>query len=188
MKIEWPEGRAAIALIGFMGSGKTATGREIARILDVHFADLDARLEAATGCTIAQIFEREGAERFRELEQQCLSAALLEQRPQVLACGGGIVLREANRQMLRERCITVWIDVPLEELLARLASQRAGRPLLQRDDWQEEVGRLLRQRIPLYQATAAIIYHWQGEKNPADTAGEIVMLVEAYYRQCITRG
>lgn len=188
MKIEWPEGRSGIALIGFMGSGKTATGREIARMLDVPFADLDARLEAATGCTIAQIFEQEGAERFRELEQHCLCAALLEHRPQVLACGGGIVLREANRLMLRKHCIPVWIDVPQEELLARLASQRVGRPLLQRDDWQEEVGRLLRQRIPLYQATAAVIYHWRGEKNPADSAAEIAKLVDAYCRQCSTRG
>ncbi|MDH7483995.1 MAG: shikimate kinase [Spirochaetales bacterium] len=188
MKIEWPERRSSIALIGFMGSGKTATGREIARILEVPFADLDARLEAATGCTIAQIFERDGAERFRDLEQQCLSAALLEQRPQVLACGGGIVLREANRMLLRERCIPVWLDVPLEELLVRLPGQRAGRPLLQRDDWQEEVGRLLKQRIPLYRATAAVIYHWRGEKNPVDSAREIVHLVNAYCRQCSTRG
>ncbi len=107
-----------IVLVGFMGSGKTTVGRELARRLELPFADLDDRIEAAERRTIADIFANDGEAGFRDIEHMALGRAL---SGGVLALGGGAYVQERNREMLRGRATVVWLDVPFERALRRVA-------------------------------------------------------------------
>ncbi len=97
------KGKASIYLIGPMGSGKTAVGRQLARLLDVRFYDSDAEIERRTGVDIPFIFEREGEPGFRLREREAIEALTSLLEPIVLATGGGAVLAPENRRLLAER-------------------------------------------------------------------------------------
>lgn len=120
-----------LVLLGFMGSGKSTVGRLLAQRLGWHFCDLDHRIEAAAGATIAAIFAQHGEPAFRELEHRELLAALgaARQRRTVLALGGGTFAQPRNLELLHG-CggVTVFLEVPVEELLLRCAGM-ANRPL-----------------------------------------------------------
>lgn len=140
-----------IALAGFMGSGKTTVGSLLARQLAWRFVDLDARIEAASRLRITEIFERLGEPKFREIEQEQLMQALGEAAeqgmPMVLALGGGTYAQPGNVEFLEASgCTVVWLDCPMELLLARCATM-AGRPLF-RDE--ASFRQLYAQRLPFY--------------------------------------
>src|SRR6266516_4797261 len=99
----------AIALVGLMGAGKSVVARILGERLGVAVADLDAMLEAEEGCTIAELFDREGEPAFRRREARLLEQALAASA-RIVACGGGIVLSPEARTSLRERCRTVWLE------------------------------------------------------------------------------
>ena len=123
-----------VALVGLPGSGKSTVGRQLARRLAIPFFDSDHVIEQRLGCSIREFFEREGEERFRDLEQTVLDE--LTQGPAcVLSTGGGSVLRPLNRQHLRERGRVVYLRSTPEEVFRRVRHDR-NRPLLQ-------VGRLV---------------------------------------------
>ncbi len=138
-----------IYLVGFMGSGKTAVGRQIARRLDRPFVDLDAEIERTSGMTIRALFESDGEAAFREREAVFLEAtsALPDA---VVATGGGCYVREGNRRAIARLGSAVFLDVPLATLLARL-SGKTDRPLLQSE---EQAARLYAQREPFYRMGA----------------------------------
>ncbi|MDO5719820.1 MAG: shikimate kinase [Actinomycetaceae bacterium] len=115
-----------IVLVGLPASGKTRLGKLIASHLSRDFIDLDAAIEAATGKTISQLFER-GEEYFRQRETEALREAIGSQNPAVISTGGGIVEREVNRHMLA-RTHVVFIDVPVE-IAIRRAQRSQARPL-----------------------------------------------------------
>jgi shikimate kinase len=139
--------RRAIFLIGFMGAGKTTTGRALARLLGWEFVDLDERIVAADGRSIERIFQEAGEPHFRRLETEILAA--LRQRPRiVVACGGGTYAQEANRALIDRAGVAVWIRLPLRAALARCAGS-AGRPLLRSAAQAES---LYRRRLPSYRA------------------------------------
>ena len=120
-----------LVLLGFMGSGKSTVGRELARRLGWHFCDLDERIEKAAGATIAAIFAQRGEAAFRELEHHELLSALgaARQRRTVLALGGGTFAQERNHEPIRAAGgVTVFLEVPVEDLLLRCAGM-ANRPL-----------------------------------------------------------
>jgi len=120
-----------LVLLGFMGSGKSTVGRELAHRLGWHFCDLDKRIEAAAGTTVAAIFSQRGEAVFRELEHRELLGALgaARQRRTVLALGGGTFAQERNHEPIRAAGgVTVFLEVPVEELLLRCAGM-ANRPL-----------------------------------------------------------
>ena len=163
-----------IALIGFMGCGKTSIGKILASHLNVRFVDLDEEIEASGGQTVAQIFSRQGESGFRILEENRLAAMAANGIPLVLACGGGVVLSPANRALLQKDFSTIWIDVPFSELIRRLATERKKRPLLESDDYESKAEKLFLARYPLYEAAAQWIVRWQQGESLMASALKIV--------------
>jgi len=140
-----------IALVGLMGAGKTAVAHVLGERLGVAVADLDAMIEAEQGCSIAELFEREGEPVFRRREGEVLRAALVS-GARVIACGGGIVLDREHRSRLATSCRVVWLEVtPAEAARRVLADRRTGRPLLEGGPAEERLTRLLEARTALYQ-------------------------------------
>ena len=142
----------SIALISMPGGGKSTVGRHLARRLDWRFTDCDSLIEERVGCSIRSFFEREGEARFRDIEEQVV-AELAGRDHSVLATGGGVVLREANRIALRERCVVVYLRSSPEDLFRRLRHDRK-RPLLQVADPLTRLRELHATRDPLYRQTA----------------------------------
>lgn len=141
-----------IVLIGFMGSGKTSVGRHLAALTGHRFVDTDELIVQRAGMEIAQIFETHGEAAFRDWE----TAVLRELEGVcgvVLATGGGIVLREENRALLRKIGVPVWLDAR-EDVLFERASRGNKRPLLQCEDPREAFDRLRAERKGLYEMTA----------------------------------
>jgi shikimate kinase len=137
-----------VALVGFMGSGKSAVGRELARRLRADFVDTDERIERAAGKSIPEIFSGEGEPAFREREKTALREAL-SVPGRVVATGGGAFLSGENRAMLAAYGPVVYLEARAETLLARLGED-TGRPLLQGDDPGAILRDLLAQRTPVY--------------------------------------
>jgi len=162
-----------VALVGFMGAGKTTVGQELARRLNWRFADLDQLIESREGRTIPQIFQAEGEAGFRALEHGVLaeSLAVPGSGSTVLALGGGAFVVEKVRALLRERHVpAVWLDAPAEELFRRCEQPEVVRPL-RRDP--EQFTKLYEQRLSSYrQADLHVIT--KGKEISA-IAEEIVM-------------
>ena len=141
-------GGRSIYLIGMMGSGKTSTGRPLAKRLGYGFVDADAVIEQVSGCTIPEIFEREGEEGFRLIESQVLNA-ISQRHSLVVATGGGVVTKQENWGQLHSG-IVVWLDVDRAQLIERLRDDSTQRPLLQQSNPGAALDTLLQQRRPLY--------------------------------------
>ena len=144
-----------LILIGMMGAGKTTVGRELARRLNLRFADCDHELIARTGVSVPIIFEIEGEAGFRRRESRLL-ADLLGESDIVVATGGGIVLDPANCALISERGIAIYLNVPPHVLWERTRRDR-NRPLLQVEDPRGRIEELFRQRDPMYRALANIV-------------------------------
>ena len=141
-------GGRSLYLVGMMGSGKTSTGRPLAERLGYGFVDADAVIEQAAGCSIPEIFERDGEAGFRALESQVLNA-IGQRHSLVVATGGGVVTQQENWGLLHTG-IVVWLDVVPEQLMQRLRADSTVRPLLQTDDPDAALNALLNRRRPLY--------------------------------------
>ena len=141
-------GGRSLYLVGMMGSGKTSTGRPLAERLGYGFVDADAVIEQVAGCTISEIFERDGEEDFRSLETQVLRS-ISERHSLVVATGGGVVTRSENWGMMHQG-IVIWLDVERRQLLQRLQADSTQRPLLMTEDPAETLDAILKQRRPLY--------------------------------------
>jgi shikimate kinase/3-dehydroquinate synthase len=138
-----------VALVGFMGAGKTTLGAELARRIGRPFRDVDREVELSLNTSIASFFAAEGEEAFRVREAAATVAALREERPSVLALGGGAVTQESVRAALRERALTVLLDVDAAAAWERV--QGTGRPLAQE---RAAFLALHDQRAPLYRQVA----------------------------------
>jgi shikimate kinase len=134
-----------LAIVGYMGSGKTTVGRLVARRLRREFVDLDAEVARRAGRSIPQIFDEGGEELFRDLEERELSRALEGASGRVIACGGGVVLRPANRERLKGAA-TVFLEEDLDVLYGRTRGK--DRPL--RASSGEEFRSRYAKRLPLY--------------------------------------
>lgn len=146
-----------IFLVGMMASGKTTIGRQLAALLGYDFKDTDALVEQRAGADISWIFDVEGEDGFRDREQLALELGT-RQPNVVVATGGGAVLREDNRRLMRGRGTVVYLSAPAALIAARAARDRR-RPLLQVDDVRAAVETLVRERHPLYRDVA----HWEVE-------------------------
>ena len=128
------KGTPGIYLVGFMASGKSTIGRHLARRMGWNFFDTDAEIEAAENTTIAELFDRRGEPEFRHIESVILRQHVhwIERgRPAVLALGGGAFAEPANRELLAENGVSVWLDCPFDVVQRRVAAQHGGllRPL-----------------------------------------------------------
>ncbi len=144
-----------IFLVGPRGSGKTTVGRLAAQRLSLAFADTDALLAERAGTTIVGFVAAHGWDAFRDLEHEVL-ADVCGRENQVVATGGGIVLREDNRALLRACGLTVYLMADLPTLLSRLEADpnAAQRPALTDSPLREEISRVLDEREPLYFSVA----------------------------------
>jgi len=137
-----------VYLVGPMGAGKTAVGRQLAKDLKLDFLDSDAEIERRTGVDIPYIFEKEGEARFREREKEVI-ADLTQRTGLVLATGGGAVLDADNRQRLATTGFVVYLKASLEQQLER-TQQTRNRPLLLNGEPRHVLERLNEIRVPLY--------------------------------------
>ena len=137
-----------IILIGPMGSGKSTIGNIIARRLHREFEDSDHFIEERTGVDIARIFDVEGEQGFRDRESNALKE-LLGENGRVIATGGGSILREENRQLLKQKGYIIFLDTSVNQQMHRLRRDKK-RPLLQTDNPRERLEALLAERRPIY--------------------------------------
>jgi len=165
-----------VFLIGMMASGKTTVGRHLANSLKFDFVDSDSVIEKRAGADIPWIFDIEGEEKFRDREEAVIEE-LTQRRGVVVATGGGVVLRETNRRRLTERGIVVYLNAPLERLVAR-ARSNTRRPLLAGMDARERLAELIDQRGDLYARTADIEIETD-DRSPRVIAQRIVDALEA---------
>ena len=151
-----------VILIGPMGSGKTAVGKQLARLMRAPFRDSDAEIEARTGVDISYIFSREGEDGFRAREREIIEEVTRE-HPIVLATGGGAILLEANRKLLRERGFVVYLRTSIEQQVERVRHGR-NRPLLHDVDPLSKLTELMAVRAPLYESLADFTVATDGRK------------------------
>jgi shikimate kinase len=150
-------GDRSIVLIGMMGAGKSSIGRRLAGRLGIPFVDADSEIESAAGMTIPEIFAIHGEPYFRAGEARVI-ARLLENGPQVLATGGGAVMSQTTRDLIRIKGISVWLKADLDVLLRR-TKRRNDRPLA------EKINELLPLREPVYAQSDIIV---QSRDEPHD--------------------
>jgi len=147
--------KTSIALIGFMGTGKTAVGKTLAQRRGKEFVELDALIEQKAGKTIPEIFQQEGEVAFRELEIE-VTKEVSRKKNVVIACGGGIVLNQINIDRLKKENLIVYLTASPEIILKRTSSDKNERPLLMANDRASQVKRLLQFREPFYERAADI--------------------------------
>jgi shikimate kinase len=159
----------AVFLVGFMASGKSRVGRELAQRLAWDFVDLDAQIEAREKRTIAQLFQERGEPGFRAAETSALRELLTvsPQRDHVVALGGGAFVQAINRELLRP-WPTVFLETPIDELWQRSLIDHVERPLRRTA---EQFAALYTERLPYYrQATITVV---TSGRDPASLCAEI---------------
>jgi shikimate kinase len=159
-----------IVLTGFMGTGKTAVGRELSRLLNMELIDVDTEIEKSHRITINEIFKKFGEPRFREIETEMVQK-LSEQRNVIISTGGGAVLKQENMDALRKQGVIVCLMATPETILKRTI-RSSNRPLLHVEDPLGRIKELLHFRMPFYEK-ADIMIDTDG-KTPLQIAEEII--------------
>ena len=157
-----------IALIGFMGSGKTTVGRLVAARLGFRFLDLDMLITENAGKSIRQIFDEDGEEAFRQIESDALYS-VREMNRLVIATGGGAPIRQENQEFFENLAVTFYLEVSFKEFLNRTGRDHA-RPLLDRSE--KELAKLYKSRVPIYRSLGQCIR--TDSRKPQDIAAEIL--------------
>ena len=157
-----------MAIVGYMGSGKTTLGRLLAGATGLEFVDLDRTITKRAGREIPEIFAEHGEEHFRDLEEQALREALEGASPCVVACGGGVVMRRENRALL-QKVTTVFLREDVGVLYGR--TRGPGRPLraASREDFEARYAA----RLPLYREVADLEVDVDG-RSPSRVMEEVL--------------
>lgn len=166
-------------LIGFMGTGKTSVGREVARRLGMRFIDSDWAIERDAGKPITEIFAEEGEPYFRQLERQFIDAG----HPStgcVVSCGGGLPLQPGMPELLQSRGIVACLFATPETILER-TSLNDRRPLLQAPDREERIRALLAEREPVYMRTGVGVY--AGGSQVGEVAANVIRVYRRAMRE-----
>jgi shikimate kinase len=142
-----------VFLIGPSGAGKSTVGREVAKMLEMDFYDMDLFIQERTGVEIAWIFDKEGEAGFRVRETEALRE-MIKQSNAIVATGGGAVLSEENRELLRQADKVILLKVGLERQHERAATNQQTRPLLRGDNLKEKLIAMADERTPHYEELA----------------------------------
>jgi shikimate dehydrogenase len=162
--------RKNVALIGFMGSGKSTIGRGIVGPSGMTLLDIDELIEHKTGHTVEEIFSDMGEDAFRGLEREVIEN-ISHLTGNMIACGGGTVTCQENADALKKEAIVVWLWAGVDTILERIGDG-TGRPLMRGYSREKRVRGLLAERLPLYARSADIIIHTDG-KRPEETMERI---------------
>jgi XRE family aerobic/anaerobic benzoate catabolism transcriptional regulator len=146
-----------VALLGLRGAGKTTVGKQLARRLRVRFVELDRRVEQLAEMSLAEIFSLYGEEHYRRLERDALSQVIQENRPMVLATGGGIVAAPETFALLKKHAVTIWLRASPEDHWNRVVRQGDRRPMADHPQAMADLRAMLAAREPLYAAAAHTI-------------------------------
>ena len=144
-----------IALIGFMGTGKTVVGKALAEKLGRSFVELDLLIEQRAGKSIPNIFREDGEATFRELEIE-ITEEIAKDKNLIIACGGGIVLNKINIERLRKSARMVYLTASPGVILKRVTSEEGQRPLLEMANPALTIDEMLSFRMPFYERAANI--------------------------------
>ncbi|MDO4262282.1 MAG: shikimate kinase [Eubacteriales bacterium] len=142
-----------VILIGFMGAGKTTVGKLLAKELQMSFLDTDERIEVEQGRSIPEIFATDGEQCFRDLETELLKKMQEDTKNSVISVGGGLPVREENRELLRKLGTVIYLSASKETILSRVKND-GTRPMLNSDDLEARVEKLMHDRERLYKAAA----------------------------------
>lgn len=162
-------------LVGFMGTGKSTVGRQVAKQLGFEFLDSDHEIERLQGKTVAKIFAEDGEEKFRTLEREYIERGHPAQK-RVVACGGGLVVPSGMLELLRSRGIVICMHASIESILQR-TMHTTHRPLLEVDDRESRLRELYAQREEIYRRTGTMVL------TDSRPLREIVAHVLRVYRQ-----
>jgi len=149
-----------IALIGFMGTGKTSVGKALAQMIDYQFIDLDVEIEKKSGMRISDIFKIKGETGFRKIEQEVLKQVISKTKV-ILSCGGGAVINPDHRQILKENAIVVWLYNSVVTSVTR--GNDGTRPLLNVEKPIEAAEKLFNSRIGFYADTADLLVNTENK-------------------------
>lgn len=166
-----------VVLVGLMGAGKSSVGLRLARALGVQFVDSDDEIVVAANMPIAEIFERYGEPHFRSGERRVI-ARLITSHPAVIATGGGAFMDPETRATIRAHAVSVWLSAPLDLLVARTAG-RTHRPILNRGNPREILGRLVAERYPVY-ARADCTVQSRARQTHEEMAARIIAALDAH--------
>ncbi len=164
--------KTSIALIGFMGTGKTEVAKVLAIKLDKEYIELDAIIAGRAGKSIPEIFRIDGEIRFRELEIEAVKN-IADKKNAVIACGGGIVLNTINVDRLKKNSVIICLTASPGVILKRTSVNKDGRPLLAVADRGQQVKKLLEFRRPFYRRAADIVVNTS--RRSIDSVAEIIM-------------
>lgn len=153
--------KSNIALIGFMGAGKSAVGRALAHKLKMKHVELDEMVERKAGKPITDIFKSEGEQAFRRMESEAVAEASQKEKT-VISCGGGTVLDPLNIEALKTNAVVVYLQAGADDVLQRVKDSVHIRPLLARTDPSRTVAELLKTRRPLYEKAADLVVDTSG--------------------------
>ena len=160
-----------------MGAGKTAVGTAMARLLSVPFVDSDDEIERAANMTVAEIFARDGEAFFRARESEVLTR-LLSGPPCILSTGGGAFLAPANRAVIADQGVAVWLKADLELLWNRV-KHKTTRPLLRTADPKATLTALLDQRAPVY-AEAGVVVEAEAAYTVDQMAAKVIAALQEH--------
>ena len=169
-----------ISLIGFMGSGKSSVGKELQKLMECQFIDLDSYIEEKTGSKIPEIFASKGEAAFRDMETEALQSILKDKRSGylILALGGGTLTNPESAKLVRKFSTSIYLKASIDTLIENLKGASSGRPMLKGADGNEElrkrVGELMAIREHEYLETADLIINIDNlNDSPASIAKEI---------------
>jgi shikimate kinase len=168
-----------LALVGFMGTGKSTIGRLVAEQIQFDFVDTDALIEEHLGRSVSDIFASEGEPAFRQYEKQALESLRLR-RNLVIAAGGGLVVDPANMASLKDHALVVWLVASPETIWERVQTQ-THRPLLQGPDPLAKIRAMLQAREPSYRQADISIH--TGLRAPKEVALQIAHQFHAAWKK-----
>lgn len=171
-----------LTITGPMGCGKSSVARELAALLSCSYVDLDDYIVLNEGRDIPEIFSTDGEAAFRKLESEYLVKVLESEEELVVALGGGTVLREDCRAMIKEKSCCIYLRAGIDTLLKNLEGQTEGRPLLKTEkDLRHRIEEILSTRNAIYEGVSDLTVDTDG-KTIAQIAGEILLEIKKELR------